>query len=61
MSFTGGRTAFVMGAEGKGLRRLVADNCDLMAKLPTNPDFPTLNVSTAAAVTLYEWCRQNAS
>lgn len=54
-----GRTAFVMGREGEGLRRLVRENCDELARLPTNPAFPTLNVSNAAAITLYEWARQN--
>lgn len=54
-----GKIVFVMGAEGKGLRRLTKDNCDVLTKLPTNPEFPTLNVSNAAALSFYEYARQN--
>ena len=53
-----GKIVFVMGAEGEGLRRLVKDTCDFLVRLPTEPEFPTLNVSVAAALTLYEWRRQ---
>jgi 23S rRNA (guanosine2251-2'-O)-methyltransferase len=53
-----GRTALVMGAEGEGLRRLVAETCDHMAKLPMTGAMESLNVSNAAAVALYEWTRQ---
>lgn len=47
------RLALVLGAEGRGLRPLTAERCDLLVHLPTNPDFPTLNVSAAAAVAFY--------
>lgn len=42
----------VMGSEGKGIRPQVMKGCDITAYLNTNPDFPTLNVSAATAVTL---------
>lgn len=54
-----GKIALILGAEGKGLRRLTKDNCDVLTKLPTNPAFPTLNVSNAAALSFYEYERQN--
>lgn len=48
------KLVFVVGAEGEGMRRLVMETCDFLGKLRTNPDFPTLNASNAAAVALYE-------
>lgn len=48
------KIALVMGAEGEGLRRLTQEKCDFFAKLPTDPAFPTLNVSVATALALYE-------
>jgi tRNA C32,U32 (ribose-2'-O)-methylase TrmJ len=36
------------------MRRLVRERCDFLVRLPTRPAQPTLNVSNAAAVALYE-------
>ncbi len=49
-----GKTAIVMGSEGKGLRRLVEESCDTTVKLPISDKVESLNVSTAAAIALYE-------
>jgi len=53
-----GRIVLVMGAEGEGLRRLVRETCDHMAKLPMTAAMESLNVSNATVVALYEWTRQ---
>ena len=52
------RLALVIGAEGKGLRRLVETSCDESVRIPISATIESLNVSVAAAVVLYEFSRQ---
>jgi 23S rRNA (guanosine2251-2'-O)-methyltransferase len=47
------QVALVLGAEGRGLRELVAERCDHRARIPIAPDMESLNVSVAGAVALY--------
>lgn len=53
-----GDVALVLGGEGKGIRRLVREGCDVLARLPMAGDVSSLNVSTAAAAASYEVIRQ---
>lgn len=50
--------ALVLGAEGKGLRHLTAESCDILLHIPMLGAVESLNVSVAAGVFLYEALRQ---
>lgn len=53
-----GPAALVMGAEGKGMRRLTREHCDLLINIPMLGHVDSLNVSVATGVCLYEALRQ---
>ena len=53
-----GSFGLVVGAEGNGIRRLTADTCDQLAKIPMLGKVDCLNVSVATGVCLFEAVRQ---
>lgn len=53
-----GRVALVLGSEGSGISRLVADHCDTLLAIPSLGRIDSLNVSVAAGIFLYEIRRQ---
>lgn len=55
-----GSVALIMGSEGKGLRRLTREQCDVLFNLPMAGQVSSLNVSVAAGVCLYEVVRQRS-
>ncbi len=56
--FTGQNLALVLGSEGKGLRRLVRENCDFLLYIPMLGTIESYNVSVAGAIMLAEAMRQ---
>ena len=51
-------SAIVIGAEGKGLRRLTEEHCDTLVSIPMAGQVSSLNVSLATGVCLFEVVRQ---
>ena len=53
-----GPAAIVIGSEGSGMGRLVAEHCDFLVRIPMRGKLNSLNASAAAAILLYEAVRQ---
>ncbi len=56
-----GPAAIIIGSEGDGMGRLVAENCDFKVSIPMRGKLNSLNASAAAAILLYEAVRQRLS
>jgi len=52
-----GLNVLVLGSEGEGLSRIVSEECDFIVRIPTAPNFPSLNVSVAAGIMMFEFVR----
>jgi 23S rRNA (guanosine2251-2'-O)-methyltransferase len=53
--------AWVLGAEGEGMRRLTRESCDLLVRIPMQGEVESLNVSVSAGVCLFESVRRRTS
>lgn len=56
-----GALAFVLGAEGEGMRRLTRETCDVLVNIPMAGAVSSLNVSVASGICLYEAVRQRTA
>jgi len=56
-----GPVAFVLGAEGSGMRQLTSKTCDVLVHLPMKGAVESLNVSVASGICLYEALRQRGA
>ncbi|MFW5902372.1 MAG: RNA methyltransferase [archaeon] len=54
-----GKNALVLGREGKGLTNKELEICDVVAHIPTNKEYPVMNITHAATVLLYEMHQAN--
>ena len=52
--------AWVLGAEGEGMRRLTRESCDLLVRIPMRGEVESLNVSVSAGVCLFESVRRRS-
>jgi 23S rRNA (guanosine2251-2'-O)-methyltransferase len=55
-----GSIAWVMGAEGAGMRRLTRESCDLLVRIPMQGQVESLNASVAAGICLFESVRRRS-
>jgi len=53
--------AFVIGNEGRGMRKKTGEHCDFLLSLPMHNNVESLNASVSAALVCYEWRRQKIS
>ncbi|MET0304386.1 MAG: 23S rRNA (guanosine(2251)-2'-O)-methyltransferase RlmB [Microbacteriaceae bacterium] len=60
LSFADGPMVLVVGSEGKGLSRLVTENCDAIVSIPITSDTESLNAGIAVSVALYEVAKLRA-
>ncbi|MCX6613762.1 MAG: 23S rRNA (guanosine(2251)-2'-O)-methyltransferase RlmB [Acidobacteria bacterium] len=52
------KTVIVLGAEGNGLHDNVRKSCDFLLRIPMSGPIPSLNVSVAAGIVMFDWKRQ---
>ncbi|MDA8225035.1 MAG: 23S rRNA (guanosine(2251)-2'-O)-methyltransferase RlmB [Betaproteobacteria bacterium] len=55
-----GSVAWVMGAEGSGMRRLTREHCDVLVRIPMYGTVASMNVAVSAGICLYETRRQRS-